>query len=200
MPALTAPGWANFAPDRPAYAFPAENRGLRGDHEGAQDSRAAPRRVALERLGQRLWLHQSHRGDPDGTGSHDVSVRNAGYGGGVDYRVNYDTVLGFAIAGGNANWSAPPSQGEAGIAGKATGEVEDLRGEGKPARLQFVLPASEHVGRLADQGLRPHRIHRIDRASAVAAQLRRKSDQQELADAEPGGAARLPSMTAKPPR
>jgi hypothetical protein len=42
-------------------------------------------------------------GDPV-AGSNDVTARDYGYAGGMDYHVSPDTVAGFALAGGGTNW------------------------------------------------------------------------------------------------
>lgn len=39
------------------------------------------------------------------SGTHDVIARTYGVAGGIDYRVNPDTVVGFAVAGAGGNWS-----------------------------------------------------------------------------------------------
>ncbi|MGH6789761.1 MAG: autotransporter outer membrane beta-barrel domain-containing protein [Pseudolabrys sp.] len=44
-------------------------------------------------------------------GTHDVTARTYGVTGGIDYRVNPDTVIGFAVAGAGGNWSLPQSLG-----------------------------------------------------------------------------------------
>jgi autotransporter-associated beta strand protein len=44
-------------------------------------------------------------GDPEKIGSHDASVRDYGYAGGLDYRITADTTLGFALGGGGTDWS-----------------------------------------------------------------------------------------------
>ncbi len=44
-------------------------------------------------------------GDPEKIGSHDASVRDYGYAGGLDYRITPDTTLGFALGGGGTDWS-----------------------------------------------------------------------------------------------
>ena len=44
-------------------------------------------------------------GDPVNIGSHDASVRDYGYAGGLDYRITPDTTLGFALGGGGTDWS-----------------------------------------------------------------------------------------------
>jgi uncharacterized protein with beta-barrel porin domain len=43
-------------------------------------------------------------GDPLQTGSHDRSVRSYGYATGLDYRINDNTVAGFALAGGGTRF------------------------------------------------------------------------------------------------
>jgi outer membrane autotransporter protein len=44
-------------------------------------------------------------GDPVVIGSHDLSAQTVGVAGGFDYRLTPDTVVGFALAGGGANWN-----------------------------------------------------------------------------------------------
>jgi autotransporter-associated beta strand protein len=43
-------------------------------------------------------------GDPVVVGSHDLSVRTAGFAAGMDYRLAPGTVAGFALAGGGTRW------------------------------------------------------------------------------------------------
>ena len=50
-------------------------------------------------------------GDTTGIGSHDVSARDYGFAGGMDYRPNPDTALGFALAGGGTTWSVAQGLG-----------------------------------------------------------------------------------------
>ena len=38
-------------------------------------------------------------------GSHDASVRDYGYAGGLDYRITPDTTVGFAMGGAGTDWS-----------------------------------------------------------------------------------------------
>jgi outer membrane autotransporter protein len=45
------------------------------------------------------------RGDPAGLGSHDLAGHTAGFATGIDDRVDPDTRLGFALAGGGTSWS-----------------------------------------------------------------------------------------------
>jgi autotransporter-associated beta strand protein len=68
-------------------------------------------------------------GDTAGIGSHDVSARDYGFAGGMDYRPNPDTALGFALAGGGTNWSL--AQG---------------LGSGRSDAFQAGLYASGHAG------------------------------------------------------
>jgi outer membrane autotransporter protein len=44
-------------------------------------------------------------GDPAVLGSHDLSASVAGFAGGLDYRLNPDTVVGVALAGGGTSWN-----------------------------------------------------------------------------------------------
>ena len=44
-------------------------------------------------------------GDVNGTGSSDLSARVTGFAAGADYRVSPSTMLGFALAGGETQWS-----------------------------------------------------------------------------------------------
>ena len=44
------------------------------------------------------------RGDPVVLGAHDVSTQAFGFAGGLDYRVNPDSVIGVALAGGGTGW------------------------------------------------------------------------------------------------
>jgi autotransporter-associated beta strand protein len=50
-------------------------------------------------------------GDPVNIGSHDASVRDYGYAGGLDYRITPDTTLGFALGGGGTDWSVANALG-----------------------------------------------------------------------------------------
>jgi outer membrane autotransporter protein len=43
-------------------------------------------------------------GDPTVTGSHDLSATTMGFGGGLDYHLSRDSVVGVALAGGGTNW------------------------------------------------------------------------------------------------
>jgi len=38
-------------------------------------------------------------------GSHDASVRDYGYAGGLDYRITPDTTVGFAMGGAGTDWT-----------------------------------------------------------------------------------------------
>ena len=44
-------------------------------------------------------------GDPVNIGSHDASVRDYGYAAGLDYRIEADTTVGFALGGAGTDWS-----------------------------------------------------------------------------------------------
>jgi len=44
-------------------------------------------------------------GDPVNIGSHDASVSDYGYVGGLDYRITADTTVGFALGGGGTGWT-----------------------------------------------------------------------------------------------
>ena len=44
-------------------------------------------------------------GDLAVVGSHDLSARAAGFAGGLDYHLSRESVVGFALAGGGADWS-----------------------------------------------------------------------------------------------
>jgi len=64
-------------------------------------------------------------GDVNGTGSNDLSARISGFALGADYRVSPSTMLGFALAGGETNWSLAQGLGsgrsnafQAGVYGK----------------------------------------------------------------------------------
>src|SRR6185436_3221982 len=46
-----------------------------------------------------------------GAGTNDTTARTYGLATGFDYRVRYDLVLGFAIAGGTTNWGLSQSLG-----------------------------------------------------------------------------------------
>jgi outer membrane autotransporter protein len=50
-------------------------------------------------------------GDPVNIGSHDASVRDYGYAGGLDYRITPDTTLGFALGGGATDWTVANALG-----------------------------------------------------------------------------------------
>jgi autotransporter-associated beta strand protein len=50
-------------------------------------------------------------GDPVNIGSHDASVRDYGYAGGLDYRITPDTTLGFALGGGGTDWTVANALG-----------------------------------------------------------------------------------------
>jgi uncharacterized protein with beta-barrel porin domain len=44
-------------------------------------------------------------GDPEGLGSHNLTVHTSGFATGIDDRIASDTTVGFAIAGGATSWS-----------------------------------------------------------------------------------------------
>jgi len=44
-------------------------------------------------------------GDLAAIGTHDLSARTAGVGGGFDYRLSRDTVVGLAFTGAGTDWS-----------------------------------------------------------------------------------------------
>jgi outer membrane autotransporter protein len=48
--------------------------------------------------------HANIGGDPANSGSHDTSTGQFGYASGLDYRLNPNTTVGFALAGGGTNW------------------------------------------------------------------------------------------------
>jgi uncharacterized protein with beta-barrel porin domain len=50
-------------------------------------------------------------GDPGNIGSHDASVRDFGYAGGLDYRITPDTTVGFALGGAGTNWTVANALG-----------------------------------------------------------------------------------------
>jgi len=50
-------------------------------------------------------------GDPVNIGSHDASVRDFGYAGGLDYRITPDTTVGFALGGAGTNWTVANALG-----------------------------------------------------------------------------------------
>jgi autotransporter-associated beta strand protein len=50
-------------------------------------------------------------GDPVNIGSHDASVRDYGYAGGLDYRITPDTTVGFALGGAGTNWTVANALG-----------------------------------------------------------------------------------------
>ena len=81
-------------------------------------------------------------GDLAVIGSHDLSASTAGFAGGLDYRLTPDTVLGFAVAGGGANWSL--SQGLGG--GKSDAFQAGLYGATKsgPAYLAAAFAFANH--------------------------------------------------------
>jgi outer membrane autotransporter protein len=43
-------------------------------------------------------------GDPGGSGTHSFAARTAGIAAGLDYKVTPDTLIGFALAGGDTGW------------------------------------------------------------------------------------------------
>ncbi len=47
----------------------------------------------------------SINGDPNGVGSHDLSLNSSGFAAGLDAKVSPTTTLGFALAGGGTSWS-----------------------------------------------------------------------------------------------
>lgn len=64
-------------------------------------------------------------GDLNATGSNDLSARVSGFAAGADYRLSPSTMLGFALAGGETNWSLAQGLGsgrgdafQAGLYGK----------------------------------------------------------------------------------
>ena len=50
-------------------------------------------------------------GDPVNIGSHDASVSDYGYAGGLDYRITADTTVGFALGGGGTGWTVANALG-----------------------------------------------------------------------------------------
>jgi autotransporter-associated beta strand protein len=50
-------------------------------------------------------------GEQLSVGSHDASVRDYGYAGGLDYRITPDTTLGFALGGGATDWTVANALG-----------------------------------------------------------------------------------------
>jgi hypothetical protein len=50
-------------------------------------------------------------GDPVNIGSHDASVRDYGYAGGLDYRIAADTMVGFALGGAGTDWTVANALG-----------------------------------------------------------------------------------------
>jgi len=50
-------------------------------------------------------------GDPVNIGSHDASVSDYGYVGGLDYRITGDTTVGFALGGGGTGWTVANALG-----------------------------------------------------------------------------------------
>lgn len=54
---------------------------------------------------------ESKNADPDGIGSHDLTVRTSGFAAGVDAQIAPGTTLGIASAGGNASWSLSDALG-----------------------------------------------------------------------------------------
>jgi uncharacterized protein with beta-barrel porin domain len=81
-------------------------------------------------------------GDPNGTGSQNLSARAGGFAAGADYQVSPFTLLGFALAGGGTNWSLAQGLGggrsdafQAGVYGKTASG---------PAYVAASLAYAEH--------------------------------------------------------
>ena len=116
----------------------------------------------------------SHTDGDAVVGSHDLTVRTAGFAAGADYAATPFTTVGFALAGGGANWSLAQGFGggrsdafQAGVYGKTTvgaglslgvgGFCRALdvdqphRARGRPAHRQVRCPElwRPHRGRLS---------------------------------------------------
>lgn len=99
-----------FQNDGGALGF-ADDRTLPGSVASAYAaiSKAAPPAARFDQR-WRVWAGGyggGNRTDGDAAviGSHDLSARAAGFAAGADYRVTPTSTAGFALAGGNSNWS-----------------------------------------------------------------------------------------------
>src|SRR5262249_20627518 len=95
-----------FAPERSA-ALPPD---VALAYASILKERAAPAQPVTVDRPWNVWAsgyggRSNISGDPLVAGSHDNSVRDYGYAAGLDYRVAADTAVGFALAGGGADWS-----------------------------------------------------------------------------------------------
>lgn len=81
-------------------------------------------------------------GDVNGTGSNDLSARVTGFAAGADYRVSPSTILGFAFAGGETNWSLAQGLGS----GRSDAFQAGLYGKTQfgPAYVAASLAYAEH--------------------------------------------------------
>jgi uncharacterized protein with beta-barrel porin domain len=81
----------------------------RGDAEPVSVARPAdPLALAAPRLsvwGAAYGSTTGMDGDPQGLGSHNVTVHTSGFATGIDDRIAPDTTVGFALAGGATSWS-----------------------------------------------------------------------------------------------
>src|SRR5512142_2445979 len=87
----------------------------------------------------------------------------------------------------NERGSLAPGQEEAEVTGETTGKIQHARRQPEIERLQVALPAQVELRGLAAQRARPVRLGRVDRASAVAAELAGEAEQHELLLAPLGG-------------
>jgi autotransporter-associated beta strand protein len=77
---------------------------------------AAPAQPAVASRPWNVWAsgyggRATIGGDPVNIGSHDASVRDYGYAGGLDYRIAPDTTVGFALGGAGTDWSVANALG-----------------------------------------------------------------------------------------
>jgi outer membrane autotransporter protein len=113
-----------------ALGYAAEGKRLPPEVAAAYASAMrAPAKTAFDKRWS-LWgsaYGASNRtsGDVNGTGGNDLSARVTGFAAGADYRVSPSTILGFAFAGGETNWSLAQGLGsgrsdafQAGVYGK----------------------------------------------------------------------------------
>jgi uncharacterized protein with beta-barrel porin domain len=87
--------------------------------------------------------YNSTGGDLLAAGTHDLTARTDGFAAGLDYHFSPDTVAGFALAGGNTNWSL--AQGLGG--GKSDAVQAGVYGATRagPAYLAAALALTDHA-------------------------------------------------------
>jgi autotransporter-associated beta strand protein len=92
-----------------ALGFAAEPQAALPDEVARAYAKAAPS-AAAPSFARRwnVWASAyggyNKTGGDAGTGAHDLTARTMGFGAGLDYRLNADTTVGFALAGGGTNW------------------------------------------------------------------------------------------------